>query len=250
MTVHIENENPLIGDALGSYPFILHFAAREKTYVTGTINSLVKDVVYAPDVIYATPQEPIRIKYTLHPQNSLNYSVAHPEANHMAQGYFGQFQLAVPSLPIRLPLRDQAVVEKFDIIISPFSFSDRSNVKKWPKDKWCEFIDHYKSKYTIGVLGGPIDDFTPYIAAGAVPFQSRPLAEVYFLLKQAKVVVTVDTSINHMCHFGGISHHVLLFPRTLPRGFAESPLAHMVQQVSIHYTTVSEVIEATNKFLI
>lgn len=35
-----------------------------------------------------------------------------------------------------------------------------------------------------------------------------------------------------------------------PRGFADSPLAHMVQQVSIHYTTVSEVIEATNKFLI
>lgn len=33
-------------------------------------------------------------------------------------------------------------------------------------------------------------------------------------------------------------------------GFADSPLAHMVQQVSIHYTTVSEVIEATNKFLI
>lgn len=250
MTIHIFNDNPLIGDALGSYPFMLHFARTEKVYVTGPLNQLVKDLVDASNLIYAEPPEAVNQRSTLHPMNSMRYCSTNRPNTHMAQGYFGQFQLAIPPLPMRVPFKETEIEETADIVIAPFSFSDAAYIKRWPQEKWIQFIKHFSPAHKVYIVGGPIDDASWAIEAGAHPFLCHPLSDVYALLKRAKVVVTVDTSISHMCHFGGISHHVLLFPNTLPRGFAETPIGVQVKGPSNTAISVEEVIAATNQFLI
>lgn len=247
-TIHFINNSPLIGDALASYPFMLHMARDNHVFVTGDLNPLVKDFVTTDRLVYDVPDfTPDKIQH-LTPVYSYQASMSQSPRCNIAEGYFRYFHLDPPE-SFQLSLKETPVAEKADIVIAPFSRSDGNNFKRWPQPQWQRFIAYLASRYNVYILSGGDDDVSWALRHGAKSFHNRPLSDVYTLLKNARAVVTIDTGISHLCHFGAIKHHVLLYPLNLPQGFAESPYAVHIRQPSIHAITVNEVIKATEAFL-
>lgn len=89
------------------------------------------------------------------------------------------------------------------ILISPFSRSCSSNQGKPPNKMlswpcWLQMVTLLRTYGEIGILGGPGDR----IQALAIPdneyYCGLPLNEVALMLRDAKVVVTIDNGISHL----------------------------------------------------
>jgi hypothetical protein len=44
-------------------------------------------------------------------------------------------------------------------------------------------------------------------------------------------VITIDTGISHLCHFGGVARHVLIYPACLADGFVKNPRGKTIRGV-------------------
>ena len=73
------------------------------------------------------------------------------------------------------------------------------------------------------------DDASAYKAAGIEPVFNRPLAQVLDLIRQAPLLLSIDTGIAHLAHYGGVDRHVLLYPGVFSNLWVPNPRAINVQ---------------------
>lgn len=243
-TLHVINDSPLIGDALGSYPIMLRFAQEATVHVTGDFNPLVKDFVEAPELRF---NEPPRADKVIRLSPTLAFTHAGAHGINIAQGYFRHFGFAVPPLPITLPLKSAPIEERADIVIAPFARSDLTHVRRWPQDRWQRLIAYFAPRYSVYILGGGDDELSWATAHGAKPFFDRPLAEVHTLLQTSRINVTVDTGIGHICNFGNIKNHIVIHPADCRwLSFAH---AKVVAKPRVQDITAAELIAEVEAFL-
>jgi ADP-heptose:LPS heptosyltransferase len=85
--------------------------------------------------------------------------------------------------------------------------------------------------------------------AGIQPVFDRPLSQVLDLMRQAPLVMTLDSGIGHLAHFGGVSRHVMIYANCLPGKFAEAPRALHVRGPMPAAISADQVLEAARQVL-
>lgn len=75
------------------------------------------------------------------------------------------------------------------------------------------------------MIGGGDDDWSQFVDAGAIPLLDLALPEVLYILRRARIFLSIDNGISHLAHFGGVQRHVLLYPAILAPNLVANPRA-------------------------
>ena len=236
--IYIPIGQGLIGDTLAQIPFVLHhLKTGESTYVGADMNPAVRQLLPEhPHLFFDYPPRDLDVfdsRYLLDLSGMWHQCERHGWDMHMAQGYFRQQGEVVPELPLTFDMN----VKQFhtvDLVISPFSRSNNpaDNNKLWPYDRWVELVVrlHRNNGIRHTVVLGATPDQPFFFPEGTVySVFDKPLPAVLYMLRAAKLVITLDNGIGHLCHFGGVKNHVMQYPQCLPPKFAESPFAEHVR---------------------
>jgi hypothetical protein len=228
----------LIGDSLAAVPYILERCKQHDTqaYVGADFNREVISLLHGQHhpLFFEDAPEGL-VTYKLDLSGMWHHCEKHGWPWHMAQGYFAYEGLSVPTLPMSFRMKAQGLYLRPSLIISPFSRSNNpvDNNKLWPHERWVMMARQLQAKGvvdTVYVVGGSVDDNVSYYSnAGFEVLFAQPLWLVLGFLQSAKLVMTVDNGIGHLCHFGNVKNHVLQYPDCLPPKFAESPYAEHVR---------------------
>jgi hypothetical protein len=218
----------LIGDALAAVPFITHLCKKHRTVavLTDGFNVPVRELIPDHPFIYHGPTTyPVDAVYTLNIQDAwqMNFRARWPW--HMGQMYFAHAGEPVPDLPLTYPMRAVNPGLLPGIVLSPFSRTNSpDNNKLWPHDHWVQVLNQFVLTPAY-VVGTSADDFSAYEGLPQVwCLRDRPLPEILYLLRHASVALTLDNGIGHLCHFGGVYRHVMIYADCLPPLLAENPL--------------------------
>lgn len=251
--IQIYTNEYLLGDGLAQVPFMLALARErgERVRLCGRFNPsllpLLADLPIDFDGGWAGGAE-----FNLNVQDSYRNGLR--TKLHMAQAYFDHHGMEVPPLPMEIKLRAEPCDLQAGIVLAPFSGSDLgTNTKLWPHDRWVEVVQGLRRLGLadhVYVLGRSSTDTTaPYAVAGITPVFDRPLTQVLDLMRKAPLVMTIDTGIGHLAHFGGISRHVMVYPDCLPPKFAEAPRAIHVRGPRPAHIGVDDVLRAARQVL-
>lgn len=259
MTIHVHIDAPslhgkpigLIGDTLAMVPFLLHF--QKPVHVSGLFNRHVIPLLGDVPLTFDPDGSGAGADFTIGAQRLRDYCQA-TGWRHMAQGYFHQFGLPVPFLPITLPLVSSPCDFPPGIILSPFSVSDIGGNKVWMHERWVYVIQTLRRLgladrvYVVGSWARG-DSTSPYAVAGIRPMLDRPLTEVLDLLRKAPLVLSIDNGISHLAHFGGVTRHVMVYPDCLSPRWAEAPMASHVRGSIPASISVDQVLESAKQVL-
>lgn len=250
MIVEYHIKAPLIGDSLSTLPFILETLPEgAQAYITGEFSNLVKPLCANFPIVFHLPPGKPHKSYTLHPSEGWHRVLEDGQSYHASYAYFKLNNLPAPSSFPLLNLAETTNKIPQGVTIAPFSRSDEYNLKCWPVENWISVIDALKKTHPIYVLGGPEDDTVPYENAGAIALKGKPLAEVLSIMRQSKVNISIDTGLSHLATFAHLSNHILLYPNTLLRNFAENPFSAIVRASSIQQLAVDQVVKEVEKKL-
>lgn len=223
----------LIGDALSTVPWMQYLCEEHNTdaVVVGGFNRLVADVL-GPSYRFTFQEEATGFfdaEYLVSVAALFGYS----GQTHMCQCFFRAAGKPEPALPLTLDLRVEPCGLPPGAVIAPYSRSDWQGNKFWPHERWIAVVERLRNDGLLGtayVLGANgTDDPAPYVAADIEPVFDRPLAQVLDLLKRAPLVLTIDTGISHLAHYGAVERHVLLYPGCLPECWVPNLRAAMVR---------------------
>lgn len=235
----------LIGDALCAVPFIMHLCEKHAAgaFITDGFNIPVRDLIPSHPFEYREPTCTPEAVYALdiHSAWQMNFRKQWPW--HMAQMYFAYAEEPIPPLPMAFPVHSTNCGLPPGIVLSPFSRTNApDNNKLWPHDRWVRVLDTFKLTPAY-VIGTSDDDFTTYERLPTVTcLRNRPLPEILHLLRQAHVVLSLDNGIGHLCHFGRITRHVMIYAACLPPLLAENPFGDHVRGRMPIDITVDQVI--------
>lgn len=241
----------LIGDTLAMVPFLLHF--QQPVHVTGLFNRHVIPLLGDAPITFDPEGSGAGADFVIGAQRAWDHCQA-KGWRHMAQVYFEQHGLPVPSLPITLPLVSSSCDLPPGIVISPFSVSDLGCNKLWLHERWVYVVQTLRRlgmadrAYVVGSWSSG-DSTSPYAVAGIRPVLDRPLTEVLDLLRKAPLVLGIDNGIAHLAHFGGVKRHVMVYPDCLSPHWAESPRAQHVRGSTPANISVDQVLEAARRIL-
>jgi hypothetical protein len=231
----------LIGDSLSMVPFLAGVVEKhgEPVMVNERFAPVVKELLSEMPIHFSDQVENPAYKIDVFQA----FSHTHSGHNlHMAQAYFEMTRMgAAPQLPITLPfVSTPSPVPAGGIVISPLSVSDHSHNKCWFEDRWAAVIQAMRVSPPVYVLGGHGDNVDPYIEAGAIPIVGHPLTSVLSMLRECRLFISVDNGISHLAHFGGVRHHVLLYPICLNPHWVPNPGAKIIRNLpmNIEVTTV------------
>ena len=118
----------------------------------------------------------------------------------------------------------------WDFIIAPFSWSDNgTNTKLWYEYCWILLVQELKkNKFSVGLMGTQKDydsmseEFKKGICDLVDPILDQNLIEVCKILRDAKIVITVDNGINWLAQ-GMDAAHILLVPNTHHPNWTANP---------------------------
>jgi hypothetical protein len=131
---------------------------------------------------------------------------------HLAEAYCEMFGLPMPEditphlwftqEEEALPLPD-AIRDRPFMVISPWSTAHTfdlyqpSGNKNWPSDRWLSVVNwaHENSLSVVQVRGSEEE---PLIAGADLDFCGQPLREAFLLVRQAQLVLSVDTMTHHV----------------------------------------------------
>lgn len=221
----------LIGDSLAQVPFLraAGVAMGDEVMVSGPFNKHVIPLLEGLPIRFEPDAAAAGARHVIGAQACRDACAWRCWRWHMAQGYFLMNDMLPPELPIHLPLAVQDCgLPAPDLVLSPFSVSDLGGNKLWPHARWLSVIESLSGLGMLGkvyVLGSSSDDLSPYDQEGIETVVDRPLPQVLDLMRKSRLVMTLDNGMGHLAHFGGIKHHLMIYPDCLPPKFAESPLA-------------------------
>jgi heptosyltransferase III len=162
-------------------------------------------------------------------------------AEHLASAmfYLGAPQCEIPPAVLKV---GQALSPANPIaVIHPFA---AHAAKTWPAERFLQLARHLEaSGAQIVMIGGPIDDFTPFRVFRTL--QAAPLAEIKSLLASASFFIGNDSGPAHMAAAFGIPS-VVLFSITDPEiwGPWRAPCEVLSAPEGIHTISVVRVLEA------
>lgn len=235
----------LIGDGLCATPYLLHLADRYNGLsITNGYCSDIRPLIdfrslnihfdqTAPE---STPVKKMDLSAVFHWCNINPKGIG----LHMCQGYFSIsdecFSIndePIPTLPITLPFHITPVsFTNRTIVISPFSRTDHQNNKAWLDERWIEVGNRLLAQNLaakIVVVGTYNDPWGAFETSGFELMVGQPLMNVLEAMRNARLVMSVDNGISHLCHFGGIGHHLLLAPQCLAPKFVYNPRGRNVR---------------------
>jgi ADP-heptose:LPS heptosyltransferase len=252
--IHIHSPEPLIGDCLAQLPFMCAVAeARgDRVRLTGGVNRHIAPLLEPLPIVFEPEGSGTGADFTL--QVWPAYQTGLRTKLHMVQCYFHDFGWPVPAMPIALPFKMEPCGLPPGIVLSPFSGSDLgTNTKLWPHDRWVQVIQTLRRlglAEHVYLLGTHKADSTePYAVAGIEPVFDRPLTQVLDLMRQAPLVLTIDTGTGHLAHLGSIKHHVMIYADCQPPIWAEAPRATIVRGPKPANISVDQVLEAARQVL-
>jgi len=224
----------LIGDALSGVQWMKYLCDEHRTdaLVVGGFNHLVADLLEPSyPFIYAAEDLPgdYAAIYHVNVAELLRYS----GQVHMCQSFFKAAGKPLPELPLTLDLRCEPSGLKPGVVVAPYSRSDFNHNKFWPHDRWISVIRALRDGgqidrvYVVGASG--VDDPCPYVAEDVEPVFDRPLSQVLSLMRSSPLVMTIDTGISHLAHYGGVENHVLLSPGSAPECLVPNPCGSTVR---------------------
>lgn len=247
--IHINcNGQGLIGDSLCTVPFLDHLCQKHQTtaFVTGHFANQVLPLIADHSLVFREPNQPITARYDVEIRPCWEASMRQGFPWHMAQMYFSYYGEPVPALPLDYPMISEDPHLAPGIVITPFSRSNNpDNNKFWPHERWREVIHAIRQKagLPVYVVGAGQDDFTSYQdVPGVWPIIDRPLTQVLRMLQDATLVLGLDNGISHLCHFGGVDRHVMIYPHCLPPRLAENPRGAHVRRAWPANTSVADML--------
>lgn len=218
----------LIGDALCAVPFILYLCQKHAAgaFITDGFNVPVRDLIPSYPFEYREPTCAVEAVYELDIQAAWQMNFHKRWPWHMAQMYFAYAGEPIPSLPMNYQMHAASCGLSPGIVLSPFSRTNApDNNKLWPHERWAEVIGTFKLTPAY-VIGTDEDNFSAYEGLpNVIILRNRPLPEILTLLRQAHIVLSLDNGIGHLCHFGKVRRHVMLYADCLPPTLAENPFA-------------------------
>ena len=248
MKIECRVEACLIGDSLCTIPFILHLAKNNEVYVTGDMPDSVRELCRGMPFLFIDAPPSVDKTYVLNCNQAWQWDNKNDWLYSMAQSYFGLYEFAIGGIqPISFCIHEVDLPP--GIVISPFARSDGAFTKRWPVEKWQEFIELCKHRAPIYVLGSHEDDMEPFWTAGATPIQGWHLPSVLKLILTSKVFVSIDTGTSHLAGLAGFNRHVLIYPNGLPRNWAEYKTARVVKGATNHAISVESVYTAVKDFI-
>jgi ADP-heptose:LPS heptosyltransferase len=251
---HIHSKETLLGDCLAQLPFMCAVAeARgDRVRLTGDFNRHIAPLLEPLPIDFEPGGHGLSADFIL--QVWPAYETSLRTKLHMVQCYFHIWQMPIPAVPIALPFKTEPCGLPPGIVLSPFSVSDRgSNTKLWPHERWVQVVQTLRRLGLadhVYLLGTHKSDSTdPYAVADIEPVFDRPLTQVLDLMRQAPLVMGVDTGTGHLAHLGGIKRHVMIYPDCQPPIWAEAPRAIHVRGPRPTNITVDQVLEAARQVL-
>jgi len=256
--LYFDVECGLVGDALSAIPYIMHHYAQDTagpSYIGMDFNPWVLEGIRWPFYLrhLPGPSVPPEAKIIpVKPTIAWNHGHSHGWPGHMAEMHFAAAKIKPERNVFAIPLKRAYNVNFFpDVVMAPFSITNSpDNNKKWPDHYWSDFI-RWANQHgmRVTVLGSATDDVSPYVAAGAEPFQGHPLAEVVDVLARCRLLVSVDTGIGHLGTMLNMRNHVMIYGRCLPPKFAETPFGQNVYGAFPRSIQPASVIAAAKKVL-
>ena len=221
--IHL-NLGHAIGDGLMATPMIHFmkqmnpdrnlsvFAPWAKALLTG--NPDVDEIAEHP----LDAQRTVRLEHSVYAWASANRF-----EGHLAEAYCRMLNLAVPNdLIPRLFLNGESPRELFSgdtafrdyMVIGPWStaktydFFEPSGNKNWPLDRWRNIIDwaHEKGLRVVQMRSSSDE---PLVGGVDCDFCALPLRKAFACIKEASVVVSVDTMVHHAAAAFGVPAVVL-----------------------------------------
>ena len=189
--------------------------------------------VYAPWALPVLKGNPDVDEIAEHPLDAqrtvrLEHSVyAWASANrfegHLAEAYCRMLNLPLPSdLTPRLCLNGESAGEHFPaqlvsrgyMVIGPWStaktydFFQTSGNKNWPLDRWRHVLE-WAHKKGLGIVQMRGSSQEPLLEGVDCDFCTRPLREAFACIKEAALVVSIDTMVHHAAAAFGVPSVVL-----------------------------------------
>lgn len=247
---------PHIGDAISAVPYMLHRQqlSGEVALVGPSFNEWVWDGLAVEGRLERASHAPPGAEIIeVHPKLAWNHCNANGWPWRMAEGHFYQAG-HVPAKPFEVPFRPSSPTVKSHIVIAPFSVTDENGNKIWPLEYWLEFIraiglgtaengDH------IIVVGSDHDNMMPFYDAGASSWAGLSLPRVASLLRNTDCLVSIDTGIAHLGVMLNMRNHVVIYPRTVPNNFAETPFGVNVYGATPRHISVDSVLRAVARVI-
>lgn len=244
--IHIDVKHGFrIGDALSHVPYVNALCAEHSTgaFVTGFNHAASRLISPSSGLVFCAPTEAVSHVETMDTQVAFGLN----NQFHMAQAFFHLGRKAIPELPIVFPMQECKLFIESGIVVAPFSRSDINHNKVWSDDKWIETVLIIQRKTGIRrayVLGAGLDNKGSYLKANITALFNRSLRQVLYVLRRASLVLTIDNGISHLCHYGNVARHVLLYPGCLPACWVDNPNAIKVRGACPADVTTGQMIDA------
>jgi hypothetical protein len=201
--------DPLAGDSLCSLPAICALAERYDRVWVEMANRQVCAIADFPPNVNREPwgndaHEPAY--HFLGVAAAINYYFT-PDMLHPVQSLMRFAGLEVPAeVPQPRIKRYFRTVESFDVILAPFTSAKERTLDVQLVEALVKLIQDGNDK-RVAILGGGTN---PNLSLPVPHFYDYPFDYAAQLLRQAKVVVAVDSFPGRLAHAAGVKHHIVL----------------------------------------
>lgn len=247
---------PMIGDSLCILPLALELANtfRKRVKMTGNFSGVIKPLVHGLPISFDDAIAPGRIQINAVLSDANEF--ARSNDIHITQAFFVLAKMAPPPLPITVPLHTESCGLPPGIVVCPFTTADPDHVKRWYAERWMAVIDGLASAgkaRVVYLVGGDGEAFHLYDHPLVQPINGRPLPVVLDLMRNSPLVMTVDTALSHLAHFGKVSRHLLLYPKVNPPSLGTNPRGKFIHGWPIEIlpeTVISEALKMIEQSVI
>lgn len=207
------NQERLLGDFLGTLPFMQAVATREPLEVIihpeAAQLAALSHPKYGIRFIKTTdvPDDMSLLINTLDLQHAFRLSVEH--MLYMSQAHFLQQGWTVPAEPPKADLLIPDIpVPKYDFIVAPFSKS-LPEEQKWPQEQWQNLVNMFPD-LTFCVIGSHKDPRGFVHGQNVFEHYGLLLNRVFNLLKNARNgIISVVSGPSHMAFHTGVQNILL-----------------------------------------
>jgi hypothetical protein len=233
--VHLDHTTAMIGDSINTLPFIwhLHRLTGRSVGISGAFSRLVPPLVPLGVLAFDVPAPTVSLHFNLRPTDALR--AAGPPGLHYSRGFFLCAGATRPPATVPLALVTRPCKLAPGVVIAPFTTSERglpgNHARMWYPQRWRIVVDHLLRERGLGpiyVIGGLADDYAAFDFPGVIPLIGLALPETLDLMRRAPLVLTVETGLSHLAHFGGVSRHVLLYGDMFNARMVATTIGHMV----------------------
>lgn len=250
------NFQGLIGDALASVPYARYLCEKHRTraFMTDGFNGPVQALLPDQPFVFTDPTEPVDAVYSMNLPEAWQLNFRMRWRWHMGQIYFAYYKEPVPHLPMCYPMHTVPSGWPSGLVVTPFSRTNSpDNNKFWPHERWHEVIHQLLDAEVADcayIVGTADDDFSEYVYdPEIICVKDNPLPLVLDMMRTSPLVLGLDNGISHLCHFGGVSRHVMIYADCLPPLLAENPMGEHVRGKFPINITVEQVMDAAARVL-